>query len=186
MFFVQDIMVAEGLKKACFGCQLGKCLGQCCVEGENGGPLILDEARWIEEHKSELLPEMTEVAQSQVLQDGMVFKNGRQVYTPLLGEGAPCVYALRDSGGKSECLFEKLFSQGQIEFQKPLSCHLYPLIYKETCHYKTLSYERRNLCLSSWGQGVLLVKFAEKALTRQFGESFTQELLEIVNPSNLP
>ncbi len=173
-------MVAEGLKKARFGCQIGSCLGECCVDGESGGPLTEAEARWIESNRDEILPQMDGASKAQVLRDGLVSGKKTQLYTPLLGRGGPCVYSQRDAKGVSICLFEKQFLSSKLEFQKPLSCHLYPLIYKETRFYKSLNYERRGSCLSSWHQGELLVKFAEKALVRQFGLSFTRELLSIV------
>ncbi|MBT3786655.1 DUF3109 family protein [bacterium] len=184
MFFVEDVMIAEGLRVARFACRVSECKGACCVEGEQGGPLSLKEARWIEENIEEFLPKMDPQSRTQVRLKGAVDKSekgGGGGHTPLLGEGGPCVYLVHDKQGVGHCLFEKSYADGKSSFRKPVSCQLYPLIFKETRFYKVLTYERRGVCLSSWNRGPLLLEFEKEALLRKFGESFTKKLLEEVN-----
>lgn len=40
-----------------------------------------------------------------------------------------------------------------------------------------LSYERRDVCMSSWNRGIPLVEFERHALERKFGKSFTEKLI---------
>jgi len=180
MFFVDDVMIAEGLKVARFACKLGQCKGACCVEGEQGGPLTVEESHWIQKNIKSVLPYMKSECRDLVEKRGPVHRSESVDHTPLNGTGGPCIYLVQDESGTGRCLFEKLGSEGIIDFSKPISCHLYPLLYKETRYYKMLSYERRGVCLSSWNQGPLLIEFEKEALIRKFGPEFTQRLIQSV------
>lgn len=178
MFFIDDVMIAEGLLRARFRCDIGNCKGACCVEGEQGGPLTAEEAQWIRENTHDFIEYLDEVCQSLIREKGAVDNTTLTPHTPLNGEGGPCVYLIKDQNGLGRCIFEKLHTEGKIPFQKPVSCHLYPIIFKQTRFYKMLSYERRDVCSSSWNRGSLLVEFERDALERKFGKSFTERLIK--------
>ena len=46
--------------------------------------------------------------------------------TPLV-EGKECAFALFEENGVVKCSIEKAFNEKKISWQKPISCHLYPV-----------------------------------------------------------
>ena len=80
------------------------------------------------------------------------------------------------------CNIEKLHSEGKIPFNKPISCHLYPLrISKnEISGFEAWNYDRWDICSAACTKGakekVPVYKFLENAIVRAKGESFFEEL----------
>ena len=105
------------------------------------------------------------------------FEDGVEHVTILPKNGA-CIFLLEESKGFRQCLFEKLYLEGRTDFQKPISCHLFPLIFRQTKYHKILSFQRRNICLPSWNHGEHLLKNLEPALKRKFGNTFVSKLFE--------
>lgn len=44
MLQIKDTLVSLDLIEQYFRCDLSQCLGQCCVDGDEGAPLTMDEA----------------------------------------------------------------------------------------------------------------------------------------------
>jgi len=181
MFFVEDVMLSDAIRDTRFGCRLMTCKGKCCEEGESGAPLTELEAQTIEAIlpivASELEPSGLQVASRRAV----VREQGRP-HTPLVGEAGPCAYLIPGEGSVKICAFEKLFKQGKIGFLKPVSCHLFPLIFKETMFYRSLSLQTRESCMSSYGAtGPHIVEFLKEPLIRQFGADWVKKLFLELN-----
>ncbi len=178
MFFVEDVMIAEELKDARFGCQLTTCKGGCCIEGDGGAPLESEEAKWVNDNIETLLKFLTEESLTKVNREGPTYVEEGVEHTTILPKNGACVFLLEEHEGFRQCLFEKLYTEGKINFRKPISCHLFPLIYRENRHNKVLSFQRRKICISSWNQGGHILRSLEPALKRKFGEAFVAELFK--------
>jgi hypothetical protein len=180
MFLVDDIILAEGLKNLRFCCDLSVCKGQCCIDGDLGAPLNEKEAEWINSNQDKYKHMMGEGELEEVKEQGWIIKEDGIWHTPLMGEAGPCVYLQQDQDGVLKCIFEILWQEGKIEFRKPLSCHLYPLLYKENEFHKVLTWQKRDLCRSCFDKGPLLVEFEKEALIRCFGEEITNKIIDTV------
>lgn len=168
-----------------FVCDLGKCKGGCCEEGDAGAPLENDELEIIIEVMDKVRPYMTQPAIAEVE------KKGKYVYhrefgwvTPTIGnDHGICVYGKRDEKGVIKCAFEQAYNDGIINWKKPISCHLYPVIAKKGKHgdYDRVNYEpREKLCSPACALGKKLqvptYQFLKEPLIRKYGESFYDAL----------
>ena len=178
MFFIQDVMIAEELKDARFACQLKDCKGGCCIEGDGGAPLEPEEKKWIHDNLETLIPLLSDASVCRIEDVGPTYVEEGEHHVAVLPHNGACVFLLEEKDGYRQCLFEKLYTKGEIDFQKPISCHLFPLLFRKTKYHKLLSFQRRNICLSAWGRGEHILKTLGPALKRKFGDDFVRELFE--------
>ena len=188
MIVIDNVLVSDEIVQAQFVCNLSKCKGGCCEDGDAGAPLSDKE---LDEVKSSY-----EIVKSMMTKDGVteVEKNGLYRYDREFGWVTPtvddkiCAYGKRDQLGIIKCVFEEAYNNGQISWKKPISCHLYP-IKKSKSRYSNnilLNYEpREDMCSPACSLGkelkVPVYKFLKEPITREFGEQFYQVLDEIAS-----
>jgi len=168
-----------------FVCDLAKCKGGCCEEGDAGAPLDDEELDIILQLYEKVKPYLTEPAIAEIE------KKGKYVYsrefgwvTPTLGDDREiCVYGSREKNGVIACAFEKAYYDGVIPWKKPVSCHLFPVITKKGKHgdYERVNYEpREKLCNPACALGkkleVPVYEFVKDSLIRKFGVKFYEAL----------
>jgi hypothetical protein len=182
---VDNILVSDNIIEKQFVCDLAKCKGGCCEDGDAGAPLDEDELDIIlesyEQVKSYLSP--NSIAE--------IEKKGKYVYhrefgwvTPTLGDDSEiCVYGIRGSDGIIKCAFEQAYADGKIKWKKPVSCHLFPIILQKgrKGNYDKMNYEpRQGLCNPACSLGkklqVPVYVFLQEALIRKYGEEFYSAL----------
>ena len=83
------------------------------------------------------------------------------------------------------CALEKAYRNGKTRFCKPVSCALYPIREKKLGDGLIgLNYNRWSVCKMAVAKGVQenlrLYQFLREPLIRRFGETWYQELLEMV------
>lgn len=104
---------------------------------------------------------------------------GKVITTPTIND-KECAYALYDEKGILKCAIEQAYLAGKTTFQKPISCHLYPIRINKTEHYDAINYDKWHICSDacSHGQklGVELYKFLKTPLIRKYGEKWYNEL----------
>ncbi len=126
MLVVQDILVSEDIRDIRFACDLEKCRGACCVEGDAGAPLDEDEIGIMEDNYDYFKGYMTEEGVREVDKNGVFdFDVDGSFVTPLINHKA-CAF-IRHENGITKCAIEKAWEEGKSAFQKPVSCHLYPI-----------------------------------------------------------
>ena len=83
----------------------------------------------------------------------------------------------------ASCAIEKAHSAGKIDFQKPISCHLYPIRVTPMDEWEALNYDRWDICSAACTKGknlqVPVYKFLKEPLIRRYGEKFYKELEEV-------
>lgn len=190
MFFVGKVLVAELIKTACFACNIKACQSSCCIDGDRGAPLTRAEAELIRQHEARLLNLLDASYLTFASRNGLVLEEidetgQEQLYTNIMPREGPCVFLLADDdcSGLKPCLIEFLYKKGELPFNKPISCHLFPLIVKERKDCITLTCEERYTCRQSWGRGSLLIESCQEALVRQFGLDFYNKLYNTIKNS---
>ncbi len=127
MVQIDDKIISLDVFKEHFLCDLPKCLGSCCVEGESGAPLEEEETKVLDEIypkiKTLLSPEAVEIIEKNGTWE--TDSDGDKV-TPII-HGRECVYTYFDGEGVCKCAIEKAYDEGTVDFKKPVSCHLYPI-----------------------------------------------------------
>jgi len=184
MLIVGDVLVSEDIIEKKFVCHLEKCKGQCCVSGDRGAPLANEEINIIASH----LPSIQKYMDA----DGLLLLNEKGFYEtdPDDGElittcrkGGACVFVVFENG-ITQCAIEKANKAGVIDYEKPISCHLYPIRTATYGNYEVLNYNQWDICSPACSLGselnVPVYKFLQKPLTRKFGEKWYKELEEVV------
>ena len=85
MIALGDTLISEDVFEAMFACDLSKCKGACCVEGESGAPLEEDELEKIEAVFDVIKPHLRPEAMKVIEQVGLfeVDQDGDYV-TPII------------------------------------------------------------------------------------------------------
>lgn len=179
MIIVQNVLVSEDILERKFACQLDKCHGACCVQGDAGAPLEPEEITIIEKE----LPNITPLMES----EGLGVLNQRGFHTmdqegdtgTSLRPGGECLFVVYENG-VAACAIEKAYNAGKTWFKKPLSCHLYPIRAKRYGEYVALNYHQWEICTPACKAGeelkIPVHAFLRDALTRKFGPTWYGEL----------
>ncbi|MCX6291640.1 MAG: DUF3109 family protein [Bacteroidetes bacterium] len=180
MLAINNTLVSEDLIEKHFVCDLNACKGACCVKGDYGAPLELDELPVMDEIYNKVKPYMTEKGIQSVEKQGkyLEYETGEWV-TPLIS-GKECAYTFFENG-TAKCAIEKAYYDGKIDFKKPVSCHLYPVrINKMKNSVEAVNYDRWSICKPACKLGdslkVPLYKFLKDSLIRKYGEDWYAQL----------
>jgi len=179
MIQIGDKIVSRELFDNHFICHLEKCEGNCCVHGDSGAPLEAKEADFLQDNIGKIKPYMRPEGIRAVEEKGtwMVDGDGDQV-TPLVGK-EECAYVVFENG-IAKCGIENAFVAGKIEFQKPVSCHLYPIRVSSLNNAIALNYHRWAVCeparILGKKEGVPVFRFLKDSIIRIYGEEFYNEL----------
>lgn len=185
MIAIDNVLISDEVVQKQFVCDLTKCKGGCCEEGDAGAPL--------EDAELDLIIELYEKVKPYLTPDAVVAieRKGKYVYhtefgwvTPTLGSDHEiCVYGKRDEKGVIKCAFEQAYNDGVIEWKKPISCHLFPIIHKrgKNGNYDRINYEpREKLCNPACAFGnklkVPVYEFLKEPLVRLYGDEFYKAL----------
>ena len=111
---IGDILISSDILTEQFCCDLAVCKGQCCVEGDAGAPVTLDE--------------VSATAQAEIDKQGVAYTDQEgDLVTSIVG-GKDCVFTYYDDLGDVKdcclCALEKAYRQGKTSFCKPISCAL--------------------------------------------------------------
>jgi len=181
MIVIDNILVSDDVVEKQFVCDLAKCKGGCCEEGDAGAPLEDAELDMILSVYEKVKPYLSEASIKEIEQKGnYVYHKEFGWVTPTLGDDSEiCVYGLRDEKGIIKCAFEQAYYDGKTNWKKPISCHLFPVTTKKGKHsgYERVNYEpRQKLCNPACSLGkqlqVPVYEFLKEALIRKFGKEF--------------
>lgn len=164
-------------KKFC--CDLTACKGACCVHGDSGAPLRDEEIQLLKQVFPKVKKYMREEGLRAVSEQGLttVDSDGDTV-TPLINKGE-CAFVVFENG-VAICAIERAFRAGEIEWLKPLSCHLYPIRIKPYKHYDAVNYDKWDICKPAVSKGEELklpvYVFVKDALIRAYGQEWYDQL----------
>ena len=189
MRIIDKKVVASGVTEEAFVCDLNKCKGACCVEGDLGAPLEVDELSKIDEVlevvKPYLAPEAVEVLEK----EGGYLLDEEGDYSTTTIDNRECAFAYYDDQKILKCGIEQAWKDGKTDFQKPISCHLYPIRVQKLVDHEALNYDRWHICAPACDLGqslkVPVYKFLREALIRKYGAEWYQKLEEEVEGTNL-
>jgi hypothetical protein len=177
---IGNTLVAEGLLTAGFCCDVSKCHGACCVEGDAGAPLEQEEIVQIETDLGIIWEFMSEEGRAAIEGSG-VFEADmfNCLVTPLI-KGNECAFTVFKDG-LALCAIELAWEAGRITFRKPVSCHLYPVRVGRSSNLVTVDVHRWHVCEDAWKSAnkmrVPLYIFLKDALIRKFGNEWYEQLL---------
>jgi hypothetical protein len=179
MLEIGDTIVSLDILEKQFLCDLFKCKGACCVEGDSGAPVTAQEVKAIEEAYPEVQGYISETNQEAIRTQGFaVIDFEGDLVTPLM-ENGQCVYTFEEKG-ILKCGIEKAFLDGKTKFRKPISCHLFPIRITEYKQFDAINYQKIDICkpgrLCGKSEKLPLYVFLKEPLIRKYGEEWYEQL----------
>ncbi len=187
MFAVDHVLVSDAVLDAPFACHLGQCLGGCCVHGDHGAPLEADEREALEAALPIVRDKLRREALEAIARHGVWVEEESGHYGTTTVGGRECVFVTYEKH-VAKCALQEAHNAGRLDFEKPISCHLYPL--RVETHgtgddaIEVLNYEQIELCkpgIRHGGRtGVQLAEFLRKPLTRKYGPAWFKRFRETI------
>lgn len=180
MLQIQDTLISLDLIDQKFCCNFSHCHGICCVEGDSGAPVELDEVAELENALPIIWDDLADEAKLLIEKQGVVYADRSGELVTSIVNGKDCVFTCYDSAGTCLCAVEKAWREGKISFIKPISCHLYPIRTKKYPDYTAVNYQEWSICSGArlYGQqiGLPVYMFLKEPLIRKFGQVWYDEL----------
>ena len=169
MLMVGDVIVHTDIVTEFFCCNIEKCKGRCCEEGDAGAPVTLDEIAYIEDQLDNIWPSLNAQAQAVIDKQGVAYSDPEgELVTSIIGS--------------CDCCFRG--PQGCLLAQRPISCHLYPIREKKLGTLTGINYHRWDICKDAVALGkernIRIYQFLKEPLIRRFGEVWYKELEQVV------
>lgn len=166
-----------------FICDISKCKGICCYEGDSGAPLEDDERERLEEVYPVVKKYLSHEEKDEIAKQGLyVVDSDGDLVTPII-RGCECVYSNHEADGTWTCAIEKAYQDGKTTWRKPISCYLYPIRVSKTRKYEMLNFHEWEVCRAAMelGEkvGTPVYKFLREPLIAKYGEEFYHELEEV-------
>jgi hypothetical protein len=178
---IDNVLVSKELADSYFACDLSLCKGACCtLESDFGAPILNEEVEKI----NEILPVVKKYLSPEhileIEKNGFYEEKDGEILIKSVGRKA-CVFAYYENG-IAKCSFEKAFLQKEIDFRKPISCHLFPIRISKFGG-DVLRYEKFNECKTAIVNGkekeIKLLDFCSEPLQRSYGNKWYSKLKEI-------
>lgn len=183
MIAVGNCLLSDDVIDKHFSCNLDACKGACCIEGDAGAPLDEEEIGIIEQHLDLIKPEMDEEGLKSLEKQGVSELDPFDAPVTTCKPNNECTFAIRENGFLL-CAIEKANMKHNFGFQKPISCHLYPIRLSKYQDSYALNYHKWDICSAACDKGakeqIRIYEFAKSALIRKFGEEWYANLVELV------
>lgn len=163
-----------------FSCDLQKCKGACCtLKGAGGAPILDEEILKIKSSMSFVKKYLDKKNLDALENEGFYYGN-KGDYALNNVEDEECIFSFSEEG-ITRCSFQKAFNNNEIDFSKPISCHLFPIRIRGNKR-NIIRYEEINECedalIKGKEEGISIFEFSEESLVREYGKKFYIELKE--------
>jgi hypothetical protein len=179
LIVIDNILVSDDVVSEQFVCDLTKCKGGCCEDGDSGAPLANEELEYLRNYIEEIKPYITAEGLKVLEKDGLYKYDAEFGWVTPTIEGRMCAYGFRDANGIIKCGIEQAWLDKKISWKKPISCHLFPIKITKSNrqHQEYVNYEpREDLCQAACKLGkklkVPVYVFLKESLIRKYGTGF--------------
>lgn len=180
MLLIDDKVVSLDIVEQFFCCDLDRCLGQCCIEGDAGAPLLSEEVTQLRKALPVVADDLTPSARRVIEEQGVCYRDKDGDLVTSLADGEACVFSTFAPGGKCLCALEKAHREGRLDFCKPISCALYPIRVTKYPSFTALNYHRWKICKSAEVCGrekhLRVYQVLREPLVRAFGKEWYDKL----------
>ncbi len=180
MIEIDGKIISTDILTTKFCCDITKCKGICCVEGNAGAPLEIEEVDILESEYNNYSEYMTQEGRDVIDKEGFMIVDLDGDYTTPLINDSECAFSFKE-GDITLCAIEKAYKEGKTTFYKPISCHLYPIRLANFSNGSIgLNYHRWGVCSSALENGAKIgtpmYRVLEAPITRRFGADFYKAL----------
>lgn len=184
MIIIDQVLVSDQVVEEQFVCDLSKCKGGCCEDGDAGAPLENKEKEYVKDFFEIVKPYMTKEGIKEIKQVGPYLYDREFGWVTPTIEGKICAYGYKDKEGIIKCAFEQAYNDGKIPWKKPISCHLFPIKLSKSKSDPCIEYmnyePREDLCKAACSLGKKLkvpaYVFLKESIIRKYGETFYETL----------
>jgi hypothetical protein len=177
---IDDKLISTEIFDRKFVCDLNACKGACCVEGDQGAPLTMEEIDILEDIYADVKPFMRPEGIAEVEKNGVFYMDPWNEPATTLVNNQECAFVYFDDQNITKCAIEQAFLAGKVTWKKPISCHLYPIRLKKIGEETALNYDEWSICKPACACGekldIPVYKFLKEPIIRAFGESFYSDL----------
>lgn len=180
MLQIQDTIVSFDVLERRFLCDLAKCKGECCIEGDSGAPLEDEEIPILERLVDVVWDQLSEESKKVIKEQGVWYTDEMGDKVTSIVNGKECVFTTIDKDGMCKCALEVAYREGRSDFYKPISCHLYPVRLDKVGDCVAVNYHKWDICKCARKLGSIndlpVYKFLKEPLIRRFGQEWYDEL----------
>lgn len=179
MLKIGNTIISLDVIEKSFFCDISKCLGTCCIEGDSGAPLEDGEEEILEAIYPKIKNDLSSAGVREIERQGTsLIDSDGDLVTPLVNK-QECVYAIFENN-IARCGIEKAFFEERIDFRKPISCQLYPIRVEKYPNFEAVNYNQWHICKAARCLGlekkVAVFQFLKEPLIRKYGKDWYCEL----------
>ncbi len=188
MIQIEDTLISLDVVEENFLCDLSACMGECCVEGEAGAPLLDSEVGVLKDILPVIWDDLSPAAKAVIEEQGVAYEDWEGDMVTSIVNNKDCVFSYYDEKKICKCAIEKAYRDNKIDFYKPISCHLYPIRLQKYKDYIAVNYHEWSICKAATILGrkenVKIYQFLKDPLIRCFGEEWYSELCLVAEEYN--
>lgn len=174
MLEVDSIVIDPAIPALRFRCDIQRCKGACCtLPGGRGAPLLDVEIEELHRAFPVARKHLSQEHLQAIDRQGM-FEGGPGDFVTTCVEGKACVFVMYENG-IAKCSLEKAYVDGETEWRKPISCHLFPLRIDPGIQER-VRFEYLAQCEPAYdlgdSSGTFLSDFVKEALVRVYGNQW--------------
>ena len=185
MLEIGKTLVSLDVVEKKFVCDLDKCKGSCCIDGDSGAPLEEEELRLVKKYYPKIKKYLPKEHLKIIEQKGLYEKDTDGDWVTVCHPSGACVFVTYDDKGIARCAFQLAYEKGEIDWEKPISCHLYPVRLARYPEFTAVNYAYRSICrvaeIKGQMLGVHVFEFLEHPLRRAFGDEWYEELKTVAH-----
>jgi hypothetical protein len=183
MFKVKNTILSDDIATAKFACDLPRCKGACCVVGDAGAPVSKNEIPVLHKAYKMLKNELREESIKVAEEEGVVIGSAKAGYELATVNEQECIFVKYDEDEVAYCAIQKAYFEGRFDWEKPLSCHLFPVRLKKIAGFDYANFEYvpklcSAACEKADKEDIHLAEFLEKPLVRRYGKEWFAEFIE--------
>jgi hypothetical protein len=184
MIQIDDKLISDDVIDKKFVCDLNACKGACCIEGDSGAPITKDEVYNLKNNLSPIKKYMRKEGISAIEDNDVYYLDEENEAVTTLVKGKECAFVYFDKNNIAKCSIEKAYKENEIEFNKPISCHLYPIRVKKLDELEAINIDHWKICSPACSCGeklnVKVFRFLKEAIVKRWGQEFFKQL-EIID-----
>ena len=179
MIEILNTLVSLDLFKEFFCCDLERCHGICCVEGDAGAPVSIEEVGLLEDALDVVWDDLKPQAQQQIEHEGVVYPDKDGELVTQIVDNKDCVFVKSSDTPCTLCAIDSAYRCGKLHWQKPISCALYPVRLSQVGGMTAVNVHRWDICQPARDLGKKLqmpvYQFLKEPLIRRFGQAWWDE-----------
>ncbi len=178
---IDGILVSRELLERKFVCDLAKCKGACCtMESDYGAPLLEDEIEQITPILDKVFKYLPQESVEEIRKNGFWEKKEGTLLVKSINR-RDCVFVYYE-GDIAKCAIEKAYNENEVDFPKPISCHLFPVRVAEFGG-PVLKFEEYTECKPALEKGerenVNVLDFLKNSIIRSYGKTFFKKIQKV-------